>query len=317
MSTLYIDRKGLSCKLENGALVFQENGRRCGTVPTAPLERIVFKSDVVINTGALAKLAARGIGMLFLSGHAVKPTLFLPTEHKDAQRRLSQYQLSEDPEFCRLFAAEILKEKLRAQRLHVAELAMEMPEEKTFFESALARLDALAGRLTAALTLDAQRGLEGLAAAVYFEALARSVDPKLGFTHRNRRPPKDPVNALLSLTYTLLASEASASAHQAGLDPFVGFLHALDYGRPSLACDLMEPLRPQADRFVLRLFKEQSITASDFNRTAEHCLLTKDGRIKFYPLYEAEAGKWRDLLSRRCLKHASDFVTEYRLRKQA
>lgn len=65
MSTLYIDRKGLGCKLENGALVFYENGERCGTVPTAPLERIVFKSDVSINTGALAKLAARGIGMLF------------------------------------------------------------------------------------------------------------------------------------------------------------------------------------------------------------------------------------------------------------
>ena len=62
MSTLYIDRKGLGCKLENGALVFYENGERCGTVPTAPLERIVFKSDVSINTGALAKLAARGIG---------------------------------------------------------------------------------------------------------------------------------------------------------------------------------------------------------------------------------------------------------------
>ena len=116
MSTLYIDRKGLGCKLENGALVFYENGERCGTVPTAPLERIVFKSDVSINTGALAKLAARGIGMLFLSGHAIKPTLFLPTEHKDAERRRSQYQLSEDPEFCRLFAVDLLTEKLQAQK---------------------------------------------------------------------------------------------------------------------------------------------------------------------------------------------------------
>ena len=317
MSTLYIDRKGLSCKLENGALVFYENGERSGTVPTAPLERIVFKSDVVINTGALAKLGNRGIGMLFLSGHAVKSTLILPTEHKDAERRLSQYQLSEDPEFCRQFAADLLTEKIRAQKRHVADLMMEIHDEKVFLESCLTRLDALFGRLSAALTLDAQRGLEGLAAAVYFEALGRCVSPELGFTHRNRRPPKDPVNALLSLTYTLLTSEAGAAAHQAGLDPFVGFLHSLDYGRPSLACDLMEPLRPEADRFVLRLFRERAVTLSDFTQTTEHCLLTKDGRIKFYPLYEAAAGDWRSYLNKRCLKHASDFVTKYRSRKQS
>lgn len=317
MSTLYIDRKGLGCKLENGALVFYENGERCGTVPTAPLERIVFKSDVSINTGALAKLAARGIGMLFLSGHAIKPTLFLPTEHKDAERRRSQYQLSEDPEFCRLFAVDLLTEKLQAQKRHVVDLSMENHDEKAFLESSITRLDELLGRLNAEPSLDALRGLEGLAAAVYFEALGRCVSPELGFTHRNRRPPRDPVNALLSLTYTLLTSEAGVSAHQAGLDPFVGFLHSLEYGRPSLACDLMEPLRPEADRFVLSLFQTKTITLSDFTKTTERCQLSKDGRIKFYPQYEAVAGEWRRYLNKRSLKHASTFVTQHRSHKQS
>ena len=107
------------------------------------------------------------------------------------------------------------------------------------------------------------------------------------------------------------------SAHQAGLDPFVGFLHSLEYGRPSLACDLMEPLRPEADRFVLSLFQTKTITLSDFTKTTERCLLSKDGRIKFYPQYEAVAGEWRRYLNKRSLKHASTFVTQHRSHKQS
>lgn len=316
MSTLYIDRKGLACKLENGALVFHEEGGRCATVPTAPLDRIVFKSDVSVNTGTLAKLAAKGIGMLFLSGHVVRPTLFTPSEHKDAQRRLSQYLLSEDPEYCRQFASGLLNEKLVAQKRHLAGLQKRHGALADELNPAVARLDELIDRITPVLTLDALRGMEGLVAAVYFEAISHCIDPSLGFTHRNRRPPKDPVNALLSLTYTLLTSEAALAAHQAGLDPYVGFLHQLDYGRPSLACDLMEPLRPEADQFVLKLFEEHSVELSDFAQTAEHCLLTKEGRVKYYPLYEAQAPVWRSYLTKRCLMHASDFVTEYRSRKR-
>lgn len=99
---------------------------------------------------------------------------------------------------------------------------------------------------------------------MYFEGLTALFPAELGFTGRNRKPPRDPVNAALSLSYVLLYADAAIAAHQAGLDPFVGFLHKPEFGRHSLACDLMEPARPLVDRFVLDLFESGLFTLKAF-----------------------------------------------------
>ena len=104
-------------------------------------------------------------------------------------------------------------------------------------------------KMAACADLASLRGLEGVAAREYFQALTEVLPKSLGFHGRNRRPPKDPFNAVLSLGYTLLQAEASIALYGAGLDPYVGFYHALEYGRESLSCDVVEALRPEVDRF--------------------------------------------------------------------
>ena len=126
----------------------------------------------------------------------------------------------------------------------------------------------------------------------------------LGFTGRNRRPPRDPLNALLSLGYTMLHSEAVVELHGAGLDPFIGFYHDLHFGRESLASDLIEPLRPLIDRFSIALFSGGHLRKESFSITAQGCLLGKAGRVTYYQLYEEAA----EDLRRRMKESISDLL---------
>jgi hypothetical protein len=117
---------------------------------------------------------------------------------------------------------------------------------------------------------------------------------------RNRRPPRDPVNAALSFTYTLLHFDAVRAAHGAGLDPMVGFYHRPAHGRESLACDLIEPLRPRADAWVRMLFRERELRGEHFATNKGACLLGKAGRERFHAAWESYASVPPRWLRRQC-----------------
>ncbi len=155
-------------------------------------------------------------------------------------------------------------------------------------------------------------GLEGTAAAAYFQGLAAVLPPSLGFSGRNRRPPRDPVNACLSLGYALATHEAGRQAQLVGLDPLLGFLHAPVPGRPALACDLVEPVRCHVDRLVWRLFAEGRLRAEHARSSTEGCLLGKAGREIFYLAFEAELAALPRLLR----QMAATLVRELRARPQ-
>ncbi len=121
-------------------------------------------------------------------------------------------------------------------------------------------------------------GIEGAAAHLYFQALTEVFPPAMGFRGRQRRPPPDPVNALLSLGYSMLHTQAVNSCRMVGLDPAIGFYHELAYGRESLAADLIEPLRPRYDRWAWRLLAEKQLRDYHFNRTANGCSLVRHMR---------------------------------------
>ena len=127
----------------------------------------------------------------------------------------------------------------------------------------------------------------------------------LGFTGRNRRPPRDPANAVLSLGYTLLHFEAVRACHGAGLDPMIGFFHELEFGRESLAADLIEPLRPRVDAWAWDQFRRQVLRVDDFRLEGDACLLGKNGRQRFYGEFEALARPLRRLLRRFTARLAS------------
>lgn len=139
--------------------------------------------------------------------------------------------------------------------------------------------------------------------------MATQFPPSAGFQGRNRRPPRDPVNACLSLGYTLLHGDAVRAAAAQGLDVMLGVYHDIAPGRESLACDLAEPVRPLIDRTVHTLFRHQSVRADDFSQTKAGCRLNKSARRSVYRAFEAAAPLHRRLLDRAARRFAAGLRT--------
>ena len=287
MGTLYLDRRNLNLRLDGKRLVIEEPDARPRGVPLALLERVVLRGLVQFDSGVLGALAEQGASMVCLSArHSRRTAILLGPGHGDARRRLAQYQLALDPAARLPLARALIAGKLRAQiRLLDAALARRSDVRKPLHD-ALETLRRLLPDVAGATDRDALLGLEGAGAAAHYAALAALFPPALNFTGRNRRPPRDPVNACLSLGYTLLHFEAVRAAHGAGLDPLLGFYHEPAYGRESLACDLIEPLRPRLDGWVWSLFHERRLRVADFQFDKGACLLDKAGRQTFYAGYE-------------------------------
>lgn len=300
MTTLYVDRKGVSVRVDASTLVFEEAGERVGCVPLLPLERVILRGDVTLHASVLGRLGELGVGVVVLSGRKAEPTLLLARPHNDARRRLQQWRLAQDDAARLRVARELLERKLQAQKRLLEERAESDLMHRYPLRSAASRIATGLASLAAAESLPALRGVEGAAAQAYFGGLQSLFAPSLGFSGRNRRPPKDPVNAVLSLGYTLLHAEAVLQTYAAGLDPFVGFLHDLDFGRESLACDLVEPHRVGVDRWVLRLFRERVLLPEHFSTVQGACLLGKAGRAHFYREWEPAREGLRQALRLSC-----------------
>lgn len=297
MTSLYVDRRGVTLKVDGEALVFFENGERVGTVPLAPLSRVFLRGEVTLTSSLLGKLGERNIGVVVLSGRKAAPTMLLGRPHNDASRRVAQYQLSLNPEYCMTFARALVGTKLRAQADFLIERRDLEPMSRYVLTAAHRRIAGVIGALDRQGSTGALRGLEGAGAAAYFSGFGDLFAARLKFSHRNRRPPKDPVNAVLSLGYTLLHAEAVLALYGAGLDPFIGFYHTLDFGRESLACDIVEPLRVEVDRHALMLFRDERLRCDDFSHVDGACLLGKAGRARFYAEWEPLAERLRRLLA--------------------
>lgn len=301
MTTCYIDRKEAELRADGRAIAVYEGGRRTSAIPLGPLTRLVIVGNIQLETRLLHRLAEQGVVVYLIGGrrHQVLGS-FAATLHGDGARRLAQYRAAHDGTRTRDQAATTLAAKLDGQRAILQELHPHA-RHGAVVTASIERIETARTRLAEeTATVETLRGLEGAAAAAYFTAYQECLPPSLGFTDRNRRPPKDPVNALLSLTYTLVHAEYLREVTVAGLDPMVGFLHEPAFGRESLVCDLVEPARPAVDRFIWTLFHQRTFTARDFSTGEERpgCYLKKAARARYYPLYEAwaEQGRpaWRD-----------------------
>lgn len=307
MPSLYIDRRCTCLKLDGEVLIGYENGKRIATIPLNAVDRLYMKGDISVQASLLAKLGEKNIGVVFLQGRKNTPTIFLAQPHNDAQRRVKQYQLSQHHEFCLPWAKNTICHKLVLQKQNLSQLS-QAAQNLPFF----ARIDNMIMQIKHQPTISALRGVEGYAAQCYFESLQHLLPSELGFDGRNRRPPRDPVNVCLSLGYTILHSEAVNALYGAGLDPFVGFYHALDYGRESLACDVLETLRPLYDQWLISQFQQQIFSTNLFSCTREGCMLRKEGRIMFYQAFEKVAENWRKILHQQSYELAH-LVKEYAL----
>lgn len=257
------------------------------------LDAIVLVGRVHITREALALAFDGGIGVAWLDWRGRLLGRSVPAGWRSGDLRLAQYAAHADPERRRSLAADFVAGKLRAADAVLRAGRSNRPGLPEI-ATALGEIARARARLATAPSLDAVLGSEGAGAAAYFAGYAALVDGPQSFPGRRRRPPPDPVNALLSFGYVLLLRRVEAIVEARGLDPAIGFLHSFRAGRPSLALDLMEEFRhPLVDRLVATLFNRRQLTAAHFQEEpdAGGVRMTRDGLRRFLPL-------WTDRLQR-------------------
>jgi CRISPR-associated protein Cas1 len=304
MGLLLLDRAQLEVKSEGETLALYEAGVRRGTVPLKLIDRcVIHGGQTRLDSGVLIKLADAGATTVLMSPrHPRRVAIVLGPQHNDAAVRLAQALRVVDDAWCRPWALNVVRAKLARQSRALRVLQGQRPDARKPTYDALQTLATIRATLDSyslpgqtVPQLGALRGHEGAAARAYFAGLAAVMPPALRFSGRNRRPPRDPVNACLSLGYTLLHAQAVQACGTAGLDPLLGFYHRPAFGRESLASDLIEALRPAIDLWVWELLRSRSLTAEHFATTPDSgaCLLGKTGRGIFYGSWNVHAKPWQ------------------------
>jgi len=233
-----------------------------------------------VSTPLLRVLLSRGIPVVYLSGRGRFTGIALPEANRNITLRLAQFQAYHNPERRLELAKAFVAGKIRNQRHLLRRHPSPGRSDRTLQILQQLRLQALA-----ATNLEELRGLEGTASRLYFRALG-ALFP-LPFEFRSKRPPRDPVNATLSLLYTLLFKDVVHLVHTVGLDPYLGFLHGIRYGRPALALDLMEEFRPLlADAVALTLWRRRQLKPKDFSREFGGVYLKEEARKRLFDAYE-------------------------------
>lgn len=286
MATLYITEQGTTLRKVDNRLRVERDDVTLAEIHDFKVERVIVYGNVQISTQAVSFLLDRGIDTCFLSRSGKLRGRLTPLATKNIHLRTLQFSRAGNADFAFSFARSIVTSKIanctevlaRHQRNH----------QSCDVGSEIEELKSLSKKIPQSPSRDSLRGIEGQAAAVYFQAFARMLRRTMNFRKRTRRPPKDPVNALLSFGYTLLYNEAIGALAAIGFDPYLGFYHALRYGRCSLALDLIEEMRPIAvDRLTVNLINMEVLKAEDFqSEEGRGVFLSPEARKRFFREYE-------------------------------
>ena len=235
------------------------------SLPAKDLEKLILTGNISLSGPVMDFLIHNRVETVFLTPTGRFRARLMIDEHKHVALRKAQYLKLETPAFKLAVMKNIVAGKLANMAWFLARRGRDYKEPR--IGAAAAGLKSLSATLDRADSPDAVRGVEGAGARIYFSVFNLLIRNKaFHFPNRNRRPPKDPVNALLSFVYTLLTNEVISAIKSCGLDPYMGSLHEIAYGRPSLACDLVEEYRCLiGDRFVLNLLNRKMVRPKDFH----------------------------------------------------
>ena len=285
MATLYLNEQQSIVKKRDGYLIIQYPDKRKVEVPLIKVSQVVISGDVTLTTPAIHTLLDLGIEICFLSLYGHFRGRLSPPAAKDALVRREQYRAHIDQARALTVAQACIRGKLANMRTMLLRANRSL-QENELTETASA-IQHMVRQVAQAPTIGSLLGIEGNGSASYFGVFHKLLRDPFTFTHRRRRPPTDPVNALLSLGYTLLLHQVSAAIQVVGFDPYLGFLHQPRHGRPALALDLMEEFRPLiADSVVLNVLNHHILTAGDFQQELGVVHLKPDARKTFYAKFE-------------------------------
>ncbi len=287
MHTLVFDRRDISLEYENSCLIIREPNTPPRTLPLSHISKVMCLHSVQLTTSLLGQLWQRGIDFVVLNSRYSERSLGLyPHQQHQVERRCVQYRWQQDTAICLTLAIELCRHRIR----HFIRL---LPPGNTHLCHCM---EQFRSTMQLCQNLEELRGAEGAAQRMIFDYWRNQLPANLGFHKRQRRPPPDPVNALLSLTYTLVMQEAIRQCTAAALDSQLGFYHRTAFGRHSLACDIMEPVRPAVESqvmnwFISGLFNLRHFTPPDTRAGA--CMLGKAGREIFYRAVDPCMNDWQ------------------------
>ncbi len=295
---LYVQSPAGYVRKEGERLIVQENKETVAEARLDDTSQVVLFGAAAMSTPALHECFRREIPVTYLSyggwflGHTVG------TGNRNVETRTHQYRGSFDPKVCLRLSRGWVTAKIANCRTLLRRNWRHEVEGNGAPAELMTLMKADMQAASRAKTLESLLGLEGVAAARYFQNFARMLkpvgnsQPGFDFTQRNRRPPRDPVNAMLSFAYAMLVREWTVALSAVGLDPYRGFYHQPRYGRPSLALDMMEPFRPLlADSTVITAVNNGEVQSRDFLHAVGSCALTSSGRKKFIAAFERRLGQ--------------------------
>nr|CAA6830868.1 MAG: CRISPR-associated protein Cas1 [uncultured Thiotrichaceae bacterium] len=291
---LVVDRKETTLRYQNQTIRMEREGKATRTIPIRQLEQVVVYGNPLVESSVWRALADAGVPATLLpgrgqSGHAV---LGAGLAVRLPFRRM-QHRFASDPALSIELARYFVRQKLLGYLLPLRTLNALYPVDLKANNAFSLSLVETTNKLSAASDVSSLMGLEGQLAQAWFVLLAKSLPFKWKFAGRNRRPPLDPVNAVLSLGYTLMGAEVRQAVISQGLDPALGFLHQDYPGRESLVLDVTEIFRAGVDDFMLRWLHDAELDEGSFYfRDDTGCRLSKVARPLFYKAWGASRYRW-------------------------
>ena len=293
LNTLYITTDDAYLTEESDSVVISQGSTKLGQFPLIAIENIMLFSFKGASPALLGKCAEKGIGVSQYTPNGKFLYRISDKNRGNVLLRKEQYRISDDGSRAMPYARNMILAKVYNQRNTVnralRDHSMRIDKEK--FIKVSNNLKKKMSDIENVSDIDALRGIEGDAAVDYFSVFDDMIlnqKEAFAFNGRNRRPPLDNVNAMLSFLYTLLANDCADALEGVGLDSYVGFMHTDKPGRKSLALDLMEELRaPLVDRLALTLINQRQITGDDFIKEESGAVrFTSDGRKKILKAWQ-------------------------------
>ncbi len=293
LNTLYITSENARLTLEGETVVVQVQQQKLGQFPLHTLEGIVCFTYVAPSPALMGVCAERGLMLSLYSPYGKFLARIVGANRGNVLLRKQQYRISDVENTSCLIARHFILGKVFNCRWSIDRTLRDhgLRVDQARCRGAIRFLEDGMDRIRCETNLDSLRGIEGECASTYFGVLDELIlnqKDAFTFTQRNRRPPKDNINAMLSFGYTLLTNECASALEGVGLDSYVGFLHRDRPGRKSLALDLMEELRPVlVDRFVISLINNRQIQGTHFVESESGAIrFTEDGRRKFLAAWQ-------------------------------
>lgn len=285
MAVLYVKEQGALIQKCGERIVVTKNRQQLLDIPVLHVENIAVIGNVQMTTQALHMLMEKGVDVSYFtfSGHYLGQTA--AEASKNIFLRFEQYQFYLDENRRLEMAKCITRNKIQNQ---MAVIENHRWDSSYDWKEDLRSMKELLATVGQKETANELLGVEGMCSRIYFGAYGRMFLGEIRFEGRNRRPPKDPVNVILSLGYTLLTKELCNALEAESFELYLGFLHGIRYGRKSLALDMVEEFRqPAVDRLVVLLFNKRMMTEYDFSYEEDgKILLNEDGFRKFCQEYE-------------------------------